>query len=61
MSGFVQAYDPDHRVYRKIHVASGEFVDEQPSPFRGVDEIEALESRKQQQRPGRYDPLGDFR
>lgn len=60
MSEYVQAYDPDHGVYRKIHVASGDFVDEQPVPFFDLDEVDALESRKQRQ-PVRYDPLGDYR
>jgi len=60
MSGFVQAYDPDHGVYRKIHVSSGRFVDEQPVPFLDIDEVDDLESRKQR-RLVRYDPLGDYR
>jgi hypothetical protein len=60
MSEHVQAYDPDHGVYRKIHVATGKFVEERRSPFPGIDEVDELE-RKHPKKPQRYDPLGGYR
>lgn len=60
MSDYVQAYDPDHGVYRLIEVKTGDFVGEQEYLFDGVDEVDPLEGKGAKQ-PQRYDPLGGFR
>lgn len=61
MSEFVQAYDPDHRCYRKIEVRSGEVVDSEAYPFDGIEEVEPLESRKARRSARQSDPLGAYR
>lgn len=60
MSAFVQSFDPNERVYVKIHVASGDVVGRQVQPYPSIDEIEPMEL----ERPVRQavaDPLEAYR
>lgn len=60
MSAFAQSFDPNERVYVKIHVASGDVVGRQVQPYPGIDEIEPLEHERPV-RQGIADPLEAYR